>query len=219
AGSGIRPAAYCGCIGYKPSYGLINRAGVKPLADSLDTIGVFARTVEDAAFFAGVLSERPALRHLTTPSEAPRFGLYRTPMWEEAEPATAAALDAARAALERAGAAVAELAIAPEHHGLAEVQDTIMRFEMVRALAYERIEHSAELSPRLAQMLDAGMTIGADEYDRALTRAAEARAGLDAFFVPCDALLVPAAPGEAPSGLGNTSDPLFNRSGPWLSVS
>src|SRR5258707_12603804 len=97
AGSVIRPAAYCGCIGYKPSFGLINRAGVKPLADSLDTVGVFARTVEDAAFFAGALSERPALRHPTTPSEAPRFGLYRTPMWEEAEPATAAALDASRA--------------------------------------------------------------------------------------------------------------------------
>ena len=218
AGSIIRPAAYCGCVGYKPSFGLINRAGVKPLADSLDTIGVLAGTVEDAAFFAGVLSERPALRHLAAPSEAPRFGLYRTPMWEEAEPATAAALDGARAALERAGAVVAELAIAPEHHGLAESQDTIMRFEMVRALAYERTLHSAELSPRLAQMLDAGMTIGANEYDRALARAAEARAGLDAFFGSCDAVLVPAAPGEAPVGLGNTGDPIFNRMWTLLGV-
>src|SRR6266478_6832973 len=76
AGSVIRPAAYCGVVGYKPSFGLINRAGVKPLADSLDTVGVFARTVEDAAFFAGVLSERPALRNLRIPSEPPRFGLY-----------------------------------------------------------------------------------------------------------------------------------------------
>ena len=218
AGSVIRPAAYCGCIGYKPSFGLINRAGVKPLADSLDTIGVLAGTVEDAAFFAGVLSERPALRHLAAPSDRPRFGLYRTPMWDEAEPATAAALDAARAALERAGAAVAELAIAPEHYGLAEVQNTIMGFEMVRALAYERTLHSAQLSPRLAQMLDAGMTIGADEYDRALARAAEARAGLDAFFGSCDAVLVPAAPGEAPVGLGNTGDPIFNRMWTLLGV-
>ena len=218
AGSIIRPAAYCGCIGYKPSFGLINRAGVKPLADSLDTIGVLAGTVEDAAFFAGVLSERPALRHLAMPSQAPRFGLYRTPMWEEAEPATAAALDGARAALERAGAAVAELALAPEHHGLAEVQNTIMEFEMVRALAYERTLHSAELSPRLAQLLDAGMTIGADEYDRTLARTAEARAGLDAFFGVCDAVLVPAAPGEAPVGLGNTGDPIFNRMWTLLGV-
>ena len=218
AGSIIRPAAYCGCIGYKPSFGLINRAGVKPLADSLDTIGVLAGTVEDAAFFAGVLSERSALRHLATPSEAPRFGLYRTPMWDEAEPATATALDTAREALERVGAAVAELAIAPEHHGLAEAQNTIMRFETVRAFAYERIEHSAELSPPFAQMLDAGMTIGTDEYDRALARAAEARAGLDAFFGSCDAVLVPAAPGEAPVGLGNTGDPIFNRMWTLLGV-
>jgi len=218
AGSVIRPAAYCGCIGYKPSFGLINRAGVKPLADSLDTIGILARTVEDAALFAGVLSERPALRHLAVPSQPPRFGLYRTPMWDEAEPATATALDAAREALERAGAAVAELAIAPEHHRLAEAQNTIMLFEMVRALAYERIEHSAELSPRLGQMLDAGLTLGAEDYDRALASAGEARVGLDAFFGACDAVLVPAAPGEAPTGLGNTGDPIFNRMWTLLGV-
>ena len=219
AGSVIRPAAYCGCVGYKPSFGMINRAGVKPLADSLDTIGILARRVEDAAFFAGVLSERPALRHLAVPGEPPRFGLYRTPMWDEAEPATAAAaLDTAREALEREGAAVAELAIAPEHHGLAEAQNTIMCFEAVRAFAYERTLRSAELSPRFAQMLDGGMTVGADEYDRALAHAAEARVGLAAFFGSCDAVLVPAAPGEAPLGLGNTGDPIFNRMWTLLGV-
>jgi Asp-tRNA(Asn)/Glu-tRNA(Gln) amidotransferase A subunit family amidase len=218
AGSVIRPAAYCGCVGYKPSFGLINRTGVKPLADSLDTIGILARTAEDAAFFAGVLAERPALRHLALSSTAPRFGLYRTPMWDEAEPATAAALDTAREALERAGAAVAELAISPLHQGLNEVQDTVMGFEMVRALAWERLEHSAELSPRLAQMLDAGLAIGAADYDLALVRAAEARAELDAFFGLCDALLVPAAPGEAPAGLGATGDPVFNRMWTLLGV-
>ena len=218
AGSVIRPGAYCGCVAYKPSFGLINRAGVKTLADSLDTIGVFARSVADAAFFVGVLAERPALRQLDTPQPPLRFGLYRTPMWDEAEPATAAALDAARAALERAGAAVAELAIAQEHEGLTEAQDTIMGFEMVRALAHERIEHSAELSPRLAQQLDAGMAIGADVYDAALARAAAARAALDGFFARCDAVLVPAAPGEAPAGLGNTGNPIFNRMWTLLGV-
>jgi Asp-tRNA(Asn)/Glu-tRNA(Gln) amidotransferase A subunit family amidase len=218
AGSVIRPGAYCGCVAYKPSFGLINRAGVKPLADSLDTVGVFARTVEDAAFFAGVLAERPALRGVAAPRTAPHFGLYRTPMWDQAEPATAAALDAARSALEQAGAVVTELAIALEHHGLSEAQDTVMRFEMVRALAYERIEHSAELSPRLAQMMDSGLTIGADEYDRALARTAEARAGLDAWFGSCDAVLAPAASGEAPAGLGSTGDPVFNRMWTLLGV-
>jgi amidase len=218
AGSVIRPGAYCGCIAYKPSFGLINRAGVKPLADSLDTIGVFARSAEDAAFFVGVLAERPALRHLELPQRPPRIGVCRTPVWEQAEPATAAALDAARAALERAGAAVAEIPIAPEHEGLTEAQDTIMWFETVRALAHERIEHSAELSPRLAQLIDAGMAIGADVYDRAVERAAAARAGLAAFFGECDAVVVPAAPGEAPVGLGNTGDPVFSRMWTLLGV-
>lgn len=218
AGSVIRPGAYCGCVAYKPSFGLINRAGVKQLADSLDTIGVFARSVDDAAFFAGVLAERPSLRRLAVPQRAPRFGLYRTPLWDQAESATAAALDIARTALERAGAAVTELAIAPEHEGLTEAQDTIMWFETVRALAYERIEHSAQLSPRLAQLIDAGMAIGADVYDQARSRAAAARAELDVFFGPCDAILVPAAPGEAPVGLGNTGDPIFNRMWTLLGV-
>jgi Asp-tRNA(Asn)/Glu-tRNA(Gln) amidotransferase A subunit family amidase len=218
AGSVIRPGAYCGCIAYKPSFGLINRAGVKPLADSLDTVGVFARSVEDAAFVAGVLAERPALRRLAVPQQAPHFGLYRTPVWDEAEPATAAALDVARTALARAGAIVTELPIAPEHQALAEAQDTIMWFETVRALAFERIEHSAEISPRLAQLIDTGMAIGADRYDRALACAAAACGSLDAFFGACDAILVPAAPGEAPAGLGNTGNPVFNRMWTLLGV-
>jgi amidase len=218
AGSVIRPAAYCGCVGYKPSFGLLSRAGIKPLADSLDTLGIFAGNVGDAAFFAGILAERPALRHLAAPPQAPRFGLYHTPMWDEAEPATAAALDRAWKALERAGAVVEELAIAPEHRGLATAQDRIMLYEMAQALAYERIERSAELSPRLAQMLDAGLSVGAAEYDAALAEAAAARAGLDRFFVGCDAVMVPAAPGEAPAGLGYTGNPVFNRMWTLLGV-
>ena len=218
AGSVIRPASFCGCVGYKPGFGLINRAGVKPLADTLDTVGVLARTVDDAAFFAGVLSERPALRHLAMPAQAPRFGIYRTPMWDEAEPATAAALDTARTALENAGSQVVELAIALAHQGLTEAQDKIMGFETVRSLADERIRHSAELSPGLAQLLDAGMTIGAEDYDAARALTATARAGLAGFFNGCDAILVPAAPGEAPAGFNYTGNPVFNRMWTLLGV-
>jgi Asp-tRNA(Asn)/Glu-tRNA(Gln) amidotransferase A subunit family amidase len=199
AGSVVRPASFCGVVGYKPSFGLINRTGVKPLADSLDTVGILAGNVDDAAFFAGVLTERPALRHLALLAPAPRFGLYRTPMWDEAEPAAAAALDRARAALERAGARVDEIAIDPTHHRLTAVQD-------------------ARLSPRLAQQLDAGMAVGADEYDAARALAETARAGLGGFFGDCDAILTPAAPGEAPAGLGYTGNPVFNRMWTLLGV-
>jgi len=211
AGSTIRPAAYCGCVGYKPSFGMVPRAGVKALADSLDTIGIMARTVDDAAFFTGVITERPALRHVAMPAAPPRFGLYRTPMWGEAAPSTIAALDRARAALEKAGAWIAEIVVPPEHQTLTAAQGTVMGFELVRALAYERLNHSAQLSPRLAQLLDEGMTVGADEYDAAIAETNAVRARLDAFFGPCDAMLVPAAAGEAPPGLGYTGDPVFNR--------
>src|SRR5712672_74782 len=207
AGSTIRPAAYCGCVGYKPSFGTIPRAGVKPLADSLDTIGVMARTVDDAAFFTGIITERPALRGIKMPETAPRFGLYRTPMWGEAEPSTIAALDRARAALERSGAWIAEIVVPPEHRTLTAAQETIMGFELVRGLAYERLSRSAELSPRLAQQLDQGMTVGAGAYDATVADTHAARARLDAFFGPCDAMLVPAAPAEAPAGRGYTGDP------------
>jgi amidase len=218
AGSVIRPAAFCGVVGYKPSFGTIPRAGVKMLADSLDTIGTMARNVADAAFFAGVVAGRPELRDIAMPASPPRFGLCRTPMWDEAEPAVALALDHARAALGRAGAQVADIAAPAEHRLLTEAQETIMGFELVRGLAHERLQHSAELSPRLAQQLDAGMTVGAEAYDAAVAETAAARDRLGSFFGACDAVLVPAAPGEAPRGLGYTGNPVFNRMWTLLGV-
>ncbi len=182
AGSVIRPASFCGCVGYKPSFGLINRAGVKPLADSLDTVGVLARTVDDAAFFAGVLTERPALRHLGSarPTAAfrplPHADVGRGRAGDRCRPRYGARRARTR---RRAGRRAGDRPRPPradrgagQDHGVRDV----------RALADERIRHSAELSPRLAQLLDAGMAVGAEEYDaaRALTEAA--RAGLAGFF-------------------------------------
>jgi Asp-tRNA(Asn)/Glu-tRNA(Gln) amidotransferase A subunit family amidase len=210
AGSIIRPASYCGVVGYKPSFGLVQRAGVKALADNLDTIGCMARTVEDAAFFIGVLTDRRGLREVSAPL-APRYGLCRTPIWDKAEPATVAALGRARSALLAAGAEIDDVAVPVEHQGLADAQDKIMRFEMARSLAWERVERAELVSPALARMLDHGLTIGPDDYDAAKTELAAARTRLDAFFGRCAVIIVPAAPGEAPEGLGSTGDPVFNR--------
>lgn len=218
AGSVIRPASFCGCVGYKPSFGVVPRAGAKMLADSLDTIGTMARDVADAAFFIGALTERPELRDAAKPDTPPRFGFCQTPMWPEAEPSTIAALDKARAAFERAGAEVIEIEVPTEHRGLTAAQEAVMGFELVRSLAHERIRHAAELSPRLGQQLDEGMTVGADVYDAAVAETAAARAKLGDFFGSCDAILVPAAPGEAPAGLGYTGNPIFNRMWTLLGV-
>jgi Asp-tRNA(Asn)/Glu-tRNA(Gln) amidotransferase A subunit family amidase len=211
AGSILRPASYCGVVGYKPSFGLVPRTGVKALADSLDTVGIMARNVADAAFFIGILTDRRALRDVDAPLP-PRIGVCRTPMWDEAEPATHAALDRVRAALLAAGARVDDISVPVEHRGLVAVHDTVMSYEMTRALADERIRRSAEISPRLAQLLDHGMTIGPEKYDAALAETAVARRGLADFFGDCEAVLVPAAPGEAPVGHEYTGNPVFNRS-------
>jgi Asp-tRNA(Asn)/Glu-tRNA(Gln) amidotransferase A subunit family amidase len=212
AGSILRPASYCGVVGYKPSFGLVPRSGVKALADSLDTVGVMARSVEDAAFFIGVLTDRRALRDISEAAPLPpHFGFCQTAMWDEAEPATIAALDRARGALLAAGARVDDIAVPAEHRGLAAAQDTIMSYEMTGALADERIRHGAQISPRLAQLFDHGMTIGASAYDAAMVEAQTARQHLLEFFGPCAAIVVPAAPGEAPEGHAYTGNPIFQR--------
>ena len=212
AGSILRPASYCGVVGYKPSFGLVPRAGVKALADSLDTVGVMARSVEDAAFFIGVLTDRRTLRDIADSAALPpRLGFCRTAMWDEAEPATVAALDRARAALLDAGARIDDVPVPDEQRGLVAAQDTIMSYEMTRLLADERIRHPDLISPRLAQLFDHGMTIGAETYDAATAEARTARLRLDAFFGDCAAIVVPAAPGEAPEGHAYTGNPVFNR--------
>jgi len=140
-----------------------------------------------------------------------RFGFCRTPMWDEAEPATLAALDHARAALLAAGARIDDIAVPAEHDGLVAAQETIMSRDMARALTHERVLHSAQISPRLAQLFDHGMTIGPDAYDSAIATARAARQTLPEFFGECAAIVVPAAPGEAPAGHSYTGNPVFNR--------
>ena len=211
AGSILRPASFCGIVGMKPSFGLIAPAGTKVLAPSLDTVGGFARDVADTALFLAALTDRPELRP-AGPAQRPRIGLYRPQPWGEAQPETVAALEAAREALARAGADVAERAPFPDFDGLVAAQLAIMNHEAARNLAWERLCRAAEIMPRTAAMLADGMAVSAADYDAARAQAAAARARLGAFFGEFDAMLVPAAPGEAPP-LATTGDAVFNR--PW----
>jgi amidase len=217
AGSVIRPASYCGVVGYKPSFGTIARAGVKQLADALDTVGVMARSVEDAAFLTGVLADRPELVDLPA-LERPRIAFCRTPEWDKAEAATQAALDRAREALSARGVDVVELPVPVEHRGLQAAQMAVMGYDCARALAWERLNKRDLLSPRLRRILDDGMRVTAAEFDRALGMAETARRRFPELMAEYDALLVPAAPGEAPEGLQATGDPVFNRNWTLLHV-
>jgi Asp-tRNA(Asn)/Glu-tRNA(Gln) amidotransferase A subunit family amidase len=215
AGSVIRPASFCGVVGYKPSFGTICRAGVKPLSDSLDTVGVMARDVADASFFAAVLSDRPDLR-LDGAVARPRIAFYRTPEWREAGPDTIAALEHAAARLARAGARTVEIAGPPEHGGLVEAQKIVMDYESARSLSFERITRSRDLSASLRERIAIGLSHSGKTYDSARRTVMLAQAALPSLFGDFDALLVPAAPGAAPKGLGHTGDPIFNR--PWTAL-
>ncbi|HLJ20142.1 MAG TPA: amidase [Stellaceae bacterium] len=210
AGSIIRPASFCGAVGYKPSFGTIAISGTKALAESFDTIGGIAACVADVALFVGALAGRPGLRP-KEPHPQPRIGFFRTAQWGKAEPACQRVLEAAAETLSRAGASVSERESFSALDGIADVHLTQMNYEMARNLAWERTRHWDLLAPRTTETLTTAVQITPDQYDEVRRKTFEARARVAELFGEFDALLVPAAPGEAPAGLDMTGDPLFNR--------
>ncbi len=211
AGSVIRPAAFCGVVGYKPSFGLINRAGVKSLSDTLDTIGTLARNVPDAALLAAAASGREELVIDQPLSTKPTVGICRTFEWPRAQAETRASMDLAIRQLGAAGVTLIDIDLPPNVAGLVQAQLDIMTYEMARSLAYEWHAHRARLSVKLQELIAAGAALPRERYDAAITLARNCRRMGEALFSRVDVLLAPSAIGEAPAGLGATGDPLFNR--------
>ncbi len=214
-GSIIRPAAFCGVVGYKPSHGTLPTSGVKAISESFDTVGVIARTVADAAFVVGVLCGRP----LEPPPEppAPRLGICLTHEWPAASAETVTLFDALPELLERAGARSTQVVLPEAFAGLAAAQGTIWTFEIARCLADEHQRFRELIREPLRGMLDEGAAMAVSEYDAAYRRLRECETRVDAVFDGVDALLVPAAPGEAPE-VATTGDPIFNRAWSALGV-
>jgi len=217
-GSIIRPASYCGVYGYKPTYDTIAVTGVKPLAPGLDTIGTFARNLDDIAWFGAALSNGEPVDIPPWSGAAPRVGLTRTYEWPHAEAATVEAVETAAARLDEAGAKVTEVTLPSAFASLAEAQQTIMCVEAVQALAWERDNHLDRLSTPMRDLLDRGTGVSVEVHDSAMTLARECRAGLAEAFAGNDVLLTASAPGEAPIGLESTGDPVFNRNWTLLHV-
>lgn len=210
AGSIIRPAAYCGVVGYKPTHGTLPLAGIKALAPSLDTVGVLARTVADAGFFVGALARLPLMPR-SAPQARLRIGICRTVHWERASPAARQALDDAGRALERAGAVLSDVSLPPSCDGLTAAQITIMEYEASAAFAFEARTASERFSSGFAALLAAGQATDGGSFFAAQALAATGREALATVFESVDMLLAPSAEGEAPAGLGATGDPIFNR--------
>lgn len=209
-GSIIRPAAFCGVVGYKPSFGTLSPIGVKAITWSFDTVGMLARSVADAAFFVGTLADRPALRVPDAPA-APRIGLCLTAQWSQALPETRALFEGLPARLAARGARVERIDLPSGFDGINEAQDIIWEYEMARCLADEHRRAPHQLRERLRRQLDSGLAMPFERYDAAMGLARTARLQVDAVLGDCDVLVVPSAPGEAPLGIEATGDPVFNR--------
>ncbi len=207
AGSVIRPAAYCGVVGYKPSFGLINRHGMKLMSDSLDTIGVMARSVEDCALFAGAVSG--ADLH-SAPRHAPRIGLCRSPAWDRAAPETHALFERLPARLTRAGATVTDFTLPPSYAGYEDQHTLIMNGESARALGWEMTTHRAGLSETLREKMEWGLAQPVHALHAAQAAQRALQDGFGGLMHGFDILITPAAPGEAPVGLAWTGDAGFN---------
>jgi Asp-tRNA(Asn)/Glu-tRNA(Gln) amidotransferase A subunit family amidase len=212
AGSIIRPAAFCGVVGYKPTHGTLPLAGIRMLSPSLDTVGVLARTVDDAAYLVGTLARLPLRPERDAPaSPRLRVGICHTPHWDRAGPDARRALAEAARLLERAGAQLADVALPSPCEGLTEAQIRIMGYEGAAAFAPESATAADGFSPAFAAFLAAGQAVDGTAYAAAQALAASGRNAIGAVFERVDILLVPSAEGEAPAGLASTGDPIFSR--------
>ena len=209
AGSVIRPASFCGIYGYKPTFGRLSFAGVRHFAESFDTLGCMARSIEDLAFFRDVL-----LGVKPSPLEAfagrLRLGFCRTHHWDEADEATRTCLEDGARRLAAAGAIVEDVDLPAGFEESAETYGCVQHFEGARCFAPDAERHPDLLSVDARTLYARGMTVGAATYREAVRRLDEWRAAMDEAFAGFDAVLTPSAPGEAPRGLRFTGDVTFN---------
>ena len=216
-GSLIRPAAYCGVAGYKPTYNSINGAGIKLLAPSLDTVGVYGRSVADAALFAAALIGFD-LPDFQRPAAPPRIAIYRTPQWSMAEPSMATAFDAAPARLQAAGATVSELVLPAAMDAIIDASNIVNDYETRRSLAYERVYHLERLSSTLGgKLVQAGRWTRAQYLD-AVRTVDDCRRMFEDGLRGFDVLITPSAEGEAPRGLENVGKTAFHQMWTMLHV-
>jgi len=208
-GSTIRPAAFCGIVGYKPSFGLINRAGLKFSAESFDTIGLMGRSVADVALLGQALAgiEPGSARDV----RGLRIGLCLGAFREAASRAARTRLEVVAQRLSDAGAIVSEFEPAWADERLREAHQTVMLHELARASLWEFAHHRECLSERFRINVEKGLAISIEAWQRSSQVIRRCRQEMAAVAATLDGVLTFAAPGEAPEGLASTGDSVFNR--------
>jgi Asp-tRNA(Asn)/Glu-tRNA(Gln) amidotransferase A subunit family amidase len=219
-GSVIRPAAFCGVYGFKPSHGLIPRTGVLAQSPPLDTVGVIAADLEGLALLAEPLmafdAKDPASRPLARPTllevlraappAPPRLAFVRSPVWDEASADTKAGF---AELVDVLGERVEAVDLSASFERAIELHRTIMLADLAKSFHREYERGREQLSARLREMIEEGQRVLAVDYNRALEQVPRLNAALAQLLMHYDALLTPAAPGEAPHGLGSTGSPVF----------
>jgi Asp-tRNA(Asn)/Glu-tRNA(Gln) amidotransferase A subunit family amidase len=215
-GSVIRPAAYCGVVGFKPSYGLIPVDGVFPLSHTLDHIGVIARTIADAAHVAACMitphalpGGTAALSQLTVPAKPPRLAAVRTPLWPLADAnQTGNFADSVRR-LRDAGAEVIEIELPPDFDRAMQAVKAIQLREIADRYADKLAGWGDLVSTEFIDYVAGGVRVSREEYAAALALRTELIRQYGEFIGAYDAIITPPATGEAPAGLKFTGDASF----------
>jgi Asp-tRNA(Asn)/Glu-tRNA(Gln) amidotransferase A subunit family amidase len=221
AGSVIRPAAFCGTYGFKPTHGLIPRTGILQLSRTLDHVGLFARGIDDLSLLLEQLQgyderdpdTRPRARvefqklSQEEPPLEPMFAFIKTPHWERTDADTKAAFAELQDSL---GEQVEEVELYPSATDAWDWHRTIMEAEMAANLEPLWLTGKDKLSEKLRSLIERGREVRALEHQRALRRIAPTVESLDDLFQQrYDAILTPPALGTAPKGLDSTGDPVF----------
>lgn len=219
-GSVIRPASFCGVVGYKPTFGLIPRTGVLTQSPPLDQVGVFARSVADAALLAEVLAgydehdpatvpraHLPLLRTaLQEPPVPPTLGWVKTPFWDRLAPD---AQEAFQELVQLLGDRVKSFDLPPSAADAIEWQRTVMEADIAGSYDKEYREGRDQLSASLKAQIERGQRVTAVDYRKAVARIALLNAGFEDVFDHFSAFITPATLGTAPAGLDATGDPVM----------
>jgi len=208
-GSVIRPAAFCGAAAFKPTFDLLPVTGIKSMAWSLDTAGVFGRTVADCALLVDAILGTNYLDAVET-GRPPSIAMCRTQDWPDAGAEAISALEEAASVFSKVGAKVRAIKLPSDFARLRDALMIILAFEMAKVLAPEVARHRELLSPQLDEQLERGRAISFDEYFEAKSAAAACRAKLEDLFGDTDILMAHAAPGEAPVGNAYTGFSFLN---------
>ena len=226
-GSVLRPAAYNGVVGFKPTFGRVSRYGVVPVSWNLDTVGWLVRSVEDAALLlqvtAGpdaddpVSSRQPVGDYLSAIQEPapPRIGLLRRYFYEKADAETRRHLDSVAERLAQAGAEIEELPMPDSIEDAFDDQRLIMAVEAAAFHEPMYRQQAEDYQPKLRAMLADGLQTDGIVYARALERRRQFIDDMEQLSQRCDVMLTPATPAPSQADRTNTGDPAFQ--GPWTS--